>query len=267
MQFAPPESSSFTRTLPSSHHDGLSNVQAFLDSRLLNEGSRGEYTRVRLGRAPDVTWTLAPILDGARRFQLRYRATGTLAISGARARFEWPVLERRHGWRIRDAHLTITAPAGATLLSGAGMIEPGWNVAQRPDGITAEKQDIGGAESVTTRLELNRDGLSVAEPAWQFASGRSDELMPAFVSAGAFIVVIGIGVLVMVRAMLPKDAADHGRAAASGLRASGWVLVALAIALGLVVRYALDSFGPWAMAVPASVGLVGLMFLVGSRRQ
>jgi hypothetical protein len=266
VQFGSPPSTSFVRELPSSHNDGLSSIQTSLDGRLLNEGSRGEYAHVRLGRAPRAEWTIASISDGVRRFQLRYRAAGTLAVSGGRLRFSWPVLARGHGWQVRQARVVLTAPAGASMFPGSGIDEPGWIVTPRPDGILAEKSDLTPRESVTARMELDRDPLSVAEPAWQFGEARAREFMPAFVTAAGFILIVGFGVLVMVRAMLPANAPDRGRAAARGLRASGVVLMLLGIALAAGVRYVLDSFGLWAMAIPVSVGLVGLMFLIAGRR-
>jgi hypothetical protein len=199
---------SFTRELSGSHHDGLSHVQASVDGRLVSERPGVEKAAVRLGRRPEIIWVIPSITNGTRTFQLRYRAVRALSLSGTRARLEWPVLEPGHGWRIGEAHLVVTAPAGVTVMPPAGVGETGWTVAERPDGISADKNSLGPSESVTAILELGREGLSIEEPAWQYAAERADEFMPAFASAAVFLGVVGVSVLIMIRIMLPPGRAD-----------------------------------------------------------
>jgi hypothetical protein len=203
VRFAPPPSTSFTRSLSATHHDGLSKIQTYLDERLLTDASGPQRAVVRLGRRPRIDWTVAPIAAGVRAFQLRYQAAATLEISGGRARFTWSILDGRHGWRIQAARVVVTAPPGAKLVETPGLAEAGWTIALRPDGIQAERTDVGPSESATVLMELDRDGLSASEPAWQFAVERASQFMPAFASAGAFILVVGLSVLLMLRILLP----------------------------------------------------------------
>jgi hypothetical protein len=150
-----------------------------------------------------VDWTIAPIAEGVRQFQVRYRAASTLALSGGRARLDWPILAPRHGWRIQTAQVVVTAPPGVARVEPSGMAEAGWAVTVRPDGFQAVRQDIGPSEPASAIMELGRDGLSAVEPVWQFAEERAAELQLAFAAAGAFIGVVGLCVLVMIRVLLP----------------------------------------------------------------
>ncbi len=208
VRFAPPPSTSFTRRLSATHHDGLSKIQTYLDERILTDASRPLRAVVRLGRSPRIDWTIPAIEEGVRTFQLRYQAAATLEISGGRARFEWPVLPRRHGWRIQVARIVVTGPSAAKLVETPGIAEAGWTIAERPDGIQAERKDVGPSESATVLMEFDREGLSAAEPVWQFTAERAGQFMPAFASAGAFILVVGVSVLLMLRILLPVGRAD-----------------------------------------------------------
>jgi hypothetical protein len=66
----------------------------------------------------------------------------------------------------------------------------------------------GGTELPLIRVELVLDDLTVREPRWQFNQERGAELTPAFMAAGLFLVVVGAGIVWMVRlqyAPLPPD--------------------------------------------------------------
>jgi hypothetical protein len=71
----------------------------------------------------------------------------------------------------------------------------------------------------------------------------------------------------MVGVLSPKARGDQERAvSAAGLRKAGGVFLVLGGGLTWVVRYTLESFGLWAMAVPLSVAVVGLLFLIAAPR-
>jgi hypothetical protein len=237
---------SVTVALPREHHDGLSGVQP----------SPG--AAVDPGASPSVTWTPPASASGPQTFSVSYVASRAFALGPGRARLAWPILPRGHGWRIREASVAITTPPGVTPVSPAGVAEPGWEVAERPDGLEARKAGVAPGETATLILEFSRDDLSPPEPAWQFLSQRAEEFKPAFASAAAFILVVGLAVLGMLRVFVP----DQARAqAARGLRVSGLVFLVLGPLLAVLVRLTLHTFGPWAQSVPAAIAAVGLLFL------
>ncbi len=257
VRFSAPASTSFVRRLPRAGHDGITQVRAFIDDRLVGE---------QPGR--DVTWTFPAIASGTRLLRLRYRAAATIAVSGGRGRFTWSVLEGGRGWPVTEARVVLIVPAGADILIPVAIAEPGWRVSERPDGGAAEKSGVAAGEVATASVEIGITPQSMAEPVWQFEAGRAEKLVPAFIIAALFILVAGVGAVVMVGVLSPKNGAAQNRAVnAAGLRRAGLVLLVLGVGLTWVVRSVLESFGPWAMVVPLSVALVGLLFLVaGSRR-
>ena len=240
--------SAFTRKLPREHHDGLSVLQP------------SPPAVVEQGRAPSVSWEIGPGWGaGLQALSVRYVAANALALGPGRARLSWPLLLPNHRWRIKQAYLHFESPAGIVPVTPGGIAEPGWGVTERPTGVEAVRANVGPGEPVTVSYEFSRDGLKLQEPRWQFLAERAQEFKPAFASAAAFIVIVGLAVLGLLRVLV----SEQGRAAARrGLRTAGIVFLLLGPALAAVVRLTLDAFGPWAQSVPAAVAVVGLMFLV-----
>jgi hypothetical protein len=148
--------------------------------------------------------------------------------------------------------------------------EAGWQVERLPAGARATRAAVPPEDSVTIGGEFSIDDLRLAEPAWQFHGARAREFMPAFVSAGLFLVVVGAGVVGMVRlrhpVRLPADADPERPAVARGLRVSGWVTIAIALAGVPLVAATLPTFGLWPQSLPAGTFIAGVMFLLMGKR-
>jgi len=244
----PSTPSTIIRKLPREHHDGLSGLQS------------SPPAVVEQGKAPSVSWAIGPGWGaGLQSLSVRYVAANTLALAPGRARLSWPLLLPNHRWRIKQAYLHFESPAGVAPVTPGGIAEPGWGVTERPTGVQAIRANVGPGEPVTVSFEFNRDELKPHEPEWQFLMERAEEFKPAFASAAASILIVGLAVLGLIRVLV----SEHARAAAwRGLRTAGIVFLLLGPLLALVVKLTLDAFGPWAMSVPAAVAMVGLMFLI-----
>lgn len=240
--------SAFVRKLPREHHDGLSHLQSSPPGL------------IEQGNAPSVNWAIGPGWGaGLQSLGVHYVATNALALGPGRARVTWPLLPPNHRWRIKQAYVHFASPPGVTPVMPGGIAEPGWRVTEVQTGVQAIRGDVGPGEPVTVSFEFSRDGLKLQEPRWQFLAERAREFRPAFASAAAFILIVGAAVLGMLRVLL----SEHARAAAArGLRVSGLVFLVLSLVLAGVVALALADFGPWAQSIPASVAVVGLMFLI-----
>lgn len=243
----PGRPSTFVRALPR-EHDGLSGLQA------------SQPGHAEQGRTSSVSWEIGPGWGaGLQSLSVRYVAANALALGPGRARLSWPLLRPDHRWRIKQAYIHFESPAGIAPVAPGGIAEPGWRVTEVQTGVQAIRSDIAPGDPVTVSFEFSRDALKLQEPRWQFLSERALEFRPAFASAAAFIVIVGLSVLGLIRVLV----SEQGRAAArAGLRTAGIVFLLLGPALAVVVRLALDSFGPWAQAVPASVAFVGLLFVI-----
>jgi hypothetical protein len=249
----PGRPSAFARDLPRGHHDGVSGLQP------------SPAARVEQGNAPSVSWAIGPGWGaGLQSLSVRYAAANALELGPGRARLSWPVLPPNHRWRIKQAYLHFESPAGVTPVAPGGILEPGWRVTEVQTGVQAIRSDISPGEPVTVSFEFNRDALKLQEPRWQFQAERAREFKPAFASAAAFIVIVGLAVLGLLRVLVP----EQGRAASRrGLRTAGLVFLVLGPLMAGAVRLTLDSFGPWAQSVPASVAIVGLLFVIAGRRR
>lgn len=248
LEVDPGTPSTFVRKLPGMHHDGLSQLESSPPG-LVNQG-----------KTPSVSWAIgAGWGAGLQSLGVRYVAANALALGPGRARLAWPLLLPNHRWRIKQAYVHFERPPGAVPLMPGGIAESGWRVTEVSTGVQAIRADVGPGQPVTAFFEFSRDGLKLQEPRWQFLAERAQEFKPAFASAAAFIVVVGFAVIGLIRVLV----SEQGRAEARrGLRTAGVVFLVLGPLLAIVVKLTLDTFGPWALSVPAAIAVVGLLFLV-----
>lgn len=223
------------------------------------------------GRRLDVRWTLPAGSSESHVFGLTYRAAGVVAVLGQRGRLRLGVIPGARPYAIGSARLSFEVPESTYVFDGTGVAEAGWQVERLPHGIAATRDGIGPAEGATIIAEISADASGVIEPAWQINEERTVDLIPAFVSGGLFVLVIGAGILWIVRLQYPRrhpagDREDERRQVRTGLRISGWVSVVAAVVFAGVTWLTLSQFGLWPMWVPGSMFLVGVVFVLVSRR-
>ena len=259
---------SFHRSAPAVGHDGISEVRATLDDVELPPAGE-KRIESRSGSRLDVTWRFPPV-TGEHTLGLTYRAANAVHVSGIRGRVSWLALPPRHGLAIDAMTISLALPGGVVQLQDPWINESGWAVTRETLGMRAAKSSVTAAESVTAGAEFTIDGLGLAQPAWQYHAQRAGEFMPAFVSAGTFLLVVAAGILMMVRvrlAALEPGVAERERAGAvRGLRVSGWVTLAAGALGWLVVAATLGTYGAWPYALPSCTIASGLLFLWDARR-
>jgi hypothetical protein len=159
------------------------------------------------------------------------------------------------------------------------MVQAGWQVSEAMNGMIATGTGIGLAPAVVV-AQFPIDGfrpvdqLAVTIPVWQETEDMRREFAPAFVSGGLFMLVIGGGIVWMLRFKHPRVRAsdiaspdEQERAAvASGLRTSALAVGLLAAAcMGLAALF-LPRFGWWGQLIPISMALVaGLLYFSPGR--
>jgi hypothetical protein len=301
VEFMTPGIGQFHRREGAWRHDGVSDVSGRMDGRPFGVGmGLGLLT---LGRGPnlDATWTFDAKSVRKHTFTLNYRAAGVVEVSGIRGLVAWRF--RNHYADIPDATFTMTIPPGAILLEEPWVDEAGWAVKRLSDGLEAHGA-IKRGETATPGATFTIDTMTAAEPSWQYYQRRSRDLIPAFISAGLFLLVIGAGVVAMVRMKYAQprfrttggeaqDIAPDLERAIVTAKYDGGVLPRL-IAAGLVdsermnvardlrraaiatlvfgaaswvfTSMALANFGPWPLAIPIGILVSGLMFAVAGRR-
>jgi hypothetical protein len=208
-RFADREFEEVNREIPIGRTDGVIDVTALQDGRVVPEG-RGEGTvRVQVRRTLRVRWRFADVTDVARDFTLRYRAMGVLSMANARATLEWAVIPEKRRYAIEQARVELRIPTGAVSLGGPEMVASGWRWSQPEPGVwVAEKANVAIGESAVLRDVFEAASLSAAPPQWQADQERARQLAPAFIIGAVVIVVMGAGVLIMVRIRHGRPAVD-----------------------------------------------------------
>jgi hypothetical protein len=267
----------FERRIPLEHAESLSFESASLDGHQMQPGSRGD-TALEVDEDGDlvVTWTFRDVPNAPRLFELAYQAHGAVSVRGNRGSLRLAAIPARRAYSIDQATVQLVVDPSMHVFDGTGIAEAGWTVARTTDGISAERNGLSAAEGATVMAEVGIDRGVIEEPSWQRYQDWTRDLIAAWISGGLFILVIGAGVLWIIRFQHPRrrlstppltESEERERQAVrSGLRTTGGVSIVLAAALAVVTWLTLLQFGLWPMAVSLSILVVGLVFLVAGRR-
>jgi len=259
----------FRRVSPAGEHDGISDIRGSMDGESFTaDGEANRLTAVADDHL-DAEWRF-PETTGAHVFVLSYRAANVVHVSGIRGRVSWAALPAARDLQIDDAAIALSLPQGTIQLQDPWVMQAGWDVVKDPQGMRATRKNVPPGEGATVGAEFTIDTLSLNRPVWQYHEMRADEFQLAFLSAGAFILIVGIGVIAMV--MVRHSRAEGGVVAAErasvalGLRRAG-VVCCLAGAAGWpLVSYTLGSYGAWPYAMPICTAVCGTLFVWYGRR-
>lgn len=240
----------FHRVISASRRDALSGLTATLDDQ-----------PVMVTGASEAVWSLLPGA-GRRTARVRYRAAGVIEVSGLHGTVGWQALESGRHPPVARAHLSLVVPDGIAFASDPRTAESGWRVSVDGGSVVAERSPAGRDDSATLIANLIVEPGTLPRPIWQEDAERATLLTPAFLSGGVFILVVGLGVIVMV-AVQEKGWTPAERAAATrGFFVSSLVALVFGALAWLVTPPLLGRFGQWPLAIAASIILVGVLFLV-----
>ncbi|HEX5215063.1 MAG TPA: DUF2207 domain-containing protein [Vicinamibacterales bacterium] len=194
----------FERVIRKRHADALFDLAATIDGRPAPEGRGPGQIRVQNGRPTRVRFEFDPTPNPTRTLTLQYRVAGVVAVSGGRGRFEWEALAPQRRFDIADTRIELALPERTVQYGPAGVAEAGWTVNETARGITSERRNLPRDEAATLVATISTTTMALAEPRWQFNEAKSEEFMPAFLSGAIFILVIGAGVIWIVRFQHPR---------------------------------------------------------------
>jgi hypothetical protein len=260
----PDPATSFRRQVAPAYFDRVSLAATTIDRLPEGSGSDLAHMKIEDGRSLDVRWLLfeAARPGVPRVYGLRYRVEGALAVEGAQRRLTWAAIPGGRPYEIAVAAVTLRMPSGIALLAPSGMAEAGWTVTISGGELLATRERLPFSEPGTIMALLSGERLPARVPAWQFNLDRTGELAPAFLAGGAFILIVAVGAVVMLRWQ-----GATGAAVSQQLRTAGLVSIAIGLLTGLIAEVLLSWLGWWPQAVPASLVLGGLLFLVMARRR
>lgn len=139
------------------------------------------------------------------RVAVTYRAVGAMAVRGARGVIVWPAVPGGEG-TAEVVRVRLTWPDGDVPMVGPGVEVGEWDVTVMATGALLTARDVPRANGPRVYVDLVLQDLSAPEPTWQTNALRARQFMPAFVSAGLFIAVVGAGILIMIRLRYPAVA-------------------------------------------------------------
>jgi hypothetical protein len=226
----------------------------------VSSGSRLRFRIPRSAGAP------VSVLDAAYRVRSALRLRGPLGI------LEWPALPPRRSYAVGESRLEVFAPPGTLREGSVGVAEAGWTVTRLASGIAAERDHLVPEEGATLMATVRIDPSAMIDPQWQYDEERRAEFVPAFLSAGLFFLVVGAGIVWIVRWQYPRPV-DRGARwptthpeIARNLRAGAWFTLATAVFSGVTIELLLSRFGAWPHAISMSLAVVALSLYVAGRR-
>ena len=259
--FAPP--SPFARELRRTRVDGFVDVRAVAadaatdPSAALIDVDRWGDVRVQW---PDVSG------ESGRTIQLHYRMLGALEVHGTQAWLQHRVLPLEPAYPVADAAVELELPPAARIIEPPAIAGPGWTLVGTPSGATATRSGITPREGAVVSAALDVRAMTILLPAWQQNADRAREMAPAFLIGAFFILVTGVGAVIMVRVQYPRRRTVAGvrssaRQVATGLVATGTLVLALGVASWIGAMFVIERYGRSVAAVPVSMVIVGLVML------
>lgn len=191
--------SKVAREISVSRFDGVIDVRASIDGRVLTEEGP-ERVRIRLGRRSlRVNWEFPDAVNQSRTFTLEYRAMGALSIANGRAKFEWPVLPSPHRYLIDEARVEWRVPSTAIRAEPTLLDDPSWTSEAMSDGWAATRRGVKVNETATLTDSFDLTTVAVTMPAWQINADRARHMAPAFVIGAATLLVMAAGIVGMTK--------------------------------------------------------------------
>jgi len=150
-----------------------------------------------------VRWTFPAVEDDVQEFVLGYRARGVLAVSGGRASLAWPIAPLTPPWPVVRQSVNVRVAGTLGVQQAPAVAGDGWNEQREGGVLHADASGLGPDADAAVRAVISLGTLNIAEPRWQYEQARALQMMPAFVSGGLFVLVIGIGAVIMLRVQYP----------------------------------------------------------------
>jgi hypothetical protein len=261
----------FVRAIDLDQVDRIERVVAEIDGRPLDLSGRTSASRPERLR---VTWPLAGEASSAtasnpRALRLSYRVVGALASVGIRYELAWPAIPADRSYTIGATTIELALDDGITPTADPGIAGAGWAVDRRGLGITAARASLAPGDDATVVANLAL-GRPIAQSAWQFDADRARQLTPAFLSAGVCLLVVGAGVLLVLRMQYPRTPSQPRSAGAGevarNLRRAGLVVIVFGLVCGVLADRLLWHYGWSPSAMAASIVVVGLVFVLAAPR-
>lgn len=260
------------RAIASRTADAIEFGAASFDGEALTPGTAGLAVDGG-GTAPLVVSWRREGVGAPATLELTYTVASAVGVRRPRGELEWPVIDGRRGVGAGAVTIALDVPDGSPIYEGTGMAEAGWTVEVADGQVIARRDGVLAGESATLLAVFDMDRTVVRQGEWEWNLDRQEQYALALVSGGLFILVIGAGILVLLRVQYPPVPASANadvRASARatrqmlsrGLVTSALVTLVFTGVFAVAASVWLTGLGPALQAIPASSAAVALVFLV-----
>jgi hypothetical protein len=258
---------------PFERHLRRTRVDRFADVRaaVIDAAPDQPAARVDVDRWGDVRVRWPDIAgEQGRTLRLQYRMMGALEIHGTRAWVQHRVAPLEPAYPVAEAVVELELPAAADIVEPPVIDGTGWTLVRTPTGATATRKGIPRGERMVLSAAMDIRALPILLPAWQQNVDRAREMAPAFLSGAFFIIVIGVGAVIMVRVQYLRgrtpSAHMSARDAGRGLIRTGIAVLVLGAATAAGAPLVIERYGRSIATIPGSLILVAAVMVVAGIR-
>jgi hypothetical protein len=215
------------REVPTAGTDGIVDVVASLDGRVLPAGDGPGRVEVRGagagedgGRRVRVEWHFAPLSDASAQFVLSYRVLGVATPGPPADELRWTVLPRDHDYRIDSSVVSVAwpddvNPLGPLSVVGARSARPVVEAAAVPRRV--EARDIRKDGHFAVALRFPPGTITEGTPRWLARRAQHRAALATYATAAAALAAVIIALFLLLRL---RSGAPSGAGAGEGPIAS-----------------------------------------------
>ena len=191
------------REVSATETDGITFLDASMDGTPMPEGTGAGQVEVEAGNPLKVTWHFPPASDASHVFVIRYLADGIIR-TGDGDTLIWRAIPEDHDYSIEHSTITLTYPAGATLLEEPTLNREFESTAT-DDRIILTANGLAEDEDLILTARFAPNSLTQTTPGWQIQNEQKQaataRALPVGSIAGVLTLVFGaLGLFTYARA-------------------------------------------------------------------
>lgn len=187
------------RDVPSSRTDGIEILEARMDGAVLSRGEGPGHITVSGNARQKVEWNFAAVGPSVHTFELHYVARGVAYREGDTDVVRWRLLPSEHRYTIDASHIVFsTAHAEPRAIESHRVGSVSQAVAA--PGVVIDAANIGSNGWMVADLRYPPGELTSSAPGWLERAQRAEALAPRWAAVGAGFFVLGVLVLLGIRA-------------------------------------------------------------------
>ena len=190
------------RELPLDHTDGISVLEASVDSVVYPVGENPGQVEISTGDPMRITWHLEQTSNASRTVGLTYRADGVVRQEQGTDALYWQALPDSYEYFIGESETVVNYPSSTGLISDPAVLAGTAVTNQSPDQVIFTAQNLKPNSPLVFMMQFKEGSLISVPPNWQVQQQATAERQAALDAQipywiGLAILVFGVGFAVM----------------------------------------------------------------------